>query len=133
MVWNDKGYGRSKGFSSTVFASCTFDNIVVLILFGICKTIAFKDELEEKGLSGQHKNNAWAIGGIFVHVISGLIGGVSMGLIGSIFRLFENKPFCIYFKAAYCIITAIGFIIASELSTFKNANFIACLSFGYTS
>ena len=50
MVWNDKGYGKAKGVSSTLFASCTFDNIVCLILFGICKTVAFKEELEEKGL-----------------------------------------------------------------------------------
>lgn len=68
-----------------------------------------------------------------MHVISGMIAGVTMGLIGWIFRLFEHNSYCIYLKAAYCIIMAIGFIIASELSTFKNANFIACLSFGYTS
>ena len=29
MVWNDKGYGKSKGMSSTLLASCTFDNIIV--------------------------------------------------------------------------------------------------------
>jgi len=55
-----------------------------------------------------------------------------MGLFGWILRLFEHKNICIYLKAAYCVILAIGFIIASEISTFKNANFIACLSFGYT-
>ena len=30
------------------------------------------------------------------------------------------------------MLTGIGLVIASELSTFKNAKFIACLSFGYT-
>ena len=35
-------------------------------------------------------------------------------------------------KCAFAMLTAIGLVIASELSTFKNAKYIACLSFGYT-
>jgi hypothetical protein len=37
MKWNDLGWGRSKGIASTCIASCTFDNIIALIAFGICK------------------------------------------------------------------------------------------------
>jgi hypothetical protein len=42
MRWNELGYGRSKGIAGSLIASCTFDNIVCLILFGVCKTIAFE-------------------------------------------------------------------------------------------
>ena len=114
-----------------MIASCTFDNITGLILYGVCKTIAFQFAAEAKGHEG-HKNPAWAIGSIFVHNIAGVIAGVIMGLIGWIFKKIEDKSFSIYLKCAYSIIVAIGLIIASELSTFTNAKFIACLSFGYT-
>jgi hypothetical protein len=42
MRWNELGYGRSKGIAGSLIASCTFDNIACLILFGVCKTIAFE-------------------------------------------------------------------------------------------
>lgn len=36
---NDLGYGREKGIASSLIASCTFDNIIALVCFGICRTI----------------------------------------------------------------------------------------------
>ena len=42
MKWNELGYGRSKGIAGSLIASCTFDNITGIILFGVCKTIAFE-------------------------------------------------------------------------------------------
>lgn len=44
MKWNELGYGRSKGIASSLIAACTFDNISCLILYGVCKTIAFEYE-----------------------------------------------------------------------------------------
>jgi hypothetical protein len=44
---------------------------------------------------------------------------------------FSHKSYCIYLKCAYAMLTGLGLFIASELSTFKNAKFIACLTFGY--
>jgi len=54
-----------------------------------------------------------------------------MGLIGWFFKFIQHKSYCIYLKCAYAMLTGIGLVIASELSTFTNAKFIACLSFGY--
>jgi Kef-type K+ transport system membrane component KefB len=42
MRWNEAGYGRSKGIAGSLIASCTFDNITCLILFGVCKTFAWE-------------------------------------------------------------------------------------------
>lgn len=35
-------------------------------------------------------------------------------------------------KAIYCTVVSIAFVIASDLTSFHDAKFIACLSFGYT-
>ena len=131
MKWDSLGYGKSKGIASSITASSTFDNIACLILYGICKTITFQYAAEIKG-NQQHTNPAWAIGSIFVHNVAGIIAGVIMGLLGWFFKFIDNKPYSINLKAAYALVVAVGLIIASELSTFTNAKFIACLSFGYT-
>jgi hypothetical protein len=55
-----------------------------------------------------------------------------MGLAGWLFKYIENKSYSINLKCAYALLISIGLIIASEESTFKNAKYIACLSFGYT-
>jgi NhaP-type Na+/H+ or K+/H+ antiporter len=132
MRWDSEGYGRSKGIAGSLIAACTFDNISCLILYGICKTVSFQYAAEVKGFK-DHENPAWAIGSIFVHNVAGIIAGVIMGLVGWLFKFIDHKPFTINLKAAYTIFVAIGLIIASEMSHFKNAKYIACLSFGYTS
>ncbi len=124
------GYGRSKGISGSLIASCTFDNIICLILFGVCKTIAFQYAADNKG-GDQHKNFAWEISSIFVHNVAGVIAGIIMGCVAWLFKFIDHWKSCIYLKATYCIIVGIGFIIVSEFSTFKNAKYIACLTFGY--
>lgn len=42
LRWDALGYGKDKGIVGTLIASCTFDNIANIILFNICKTIAFE-------------------------------------------------------------------------------------------
>jgi hypothetical protein len=37
----EKGYGKEKGVISTLIAAGTFDNIICILCFGICKTIAY--------------------------------------------------------------------------------------------
>ena len=131
MRWDNEGYGRSKGIAGSLIAACTFDNITCLILFGVCKTIAFQYAAETRG-SHSHSNPAWAIGSIFVHNLAGIAGGVILGLAGWFFKFCEKWSMQIYFKCAFGILGAIGLIIAAELSTMKNGKYIACLSFGYT-
>jgi hypothetical protein len=132
MKWNELGYGRSKGIAGSLIASCTFDNIICLILFGICKTVSFEYAAIEKHLVSKNKNIAWSISSIFVHNIAGVIAGIIMGLLGWFFKFIQHKSYCLNLKCAFAIVTAISLIIAAELSTFKNAKYIACLSFGYT-
>ena len=38
---NDMGFGREKGIAMTIIASCIFDNIFNLLMFGIMKTVTF--------------------------------------------------------------------------------------------
>ena len=40
MSLNDRGYGKSKNIAGTLIAAGTFDDIICIICFGICKTIA---------------------------------------------------------------------------------------------
>lgn len=132
MRWDSLGYGRSKGIAGSLIASCTFDNIACLILFGVCKTIAFEYATENKGLKSSNTNFAWNMSAIFVHNIVGAIIGVIMGLFGWFFKYLLKYSWCIKAKCVYCMTIGITFIIASELSTFKNSKYIACLAFGYT-
>jgi hypothetical protein len=86
MKWNEQGYGRSKGISSSLIAACTFDNIVCLILFGVCKTIAFEYEKQKHGKESSQSTFAWNMSSIFVHNLAGIIAGVIMGLLGWLFK-----------------------------------------------
>jgi hypothetical protein len=38
---NDRGYGRKNGLCTSLIASGTFDDIICIIVFGICKTIGY--------------------------------------------------------------------------------------------
>lgn len=68
---------------------------------------------------------------IFVQNAAGIIVGAAMGFLGYFFKYIQTWKYCINLKCAYCLIMSIAFIVASELSTFKNAKYIACLTFGY--
>jgi hypothetical protein len=84
MRWNEAGWGRSKGIAGSLIASCTFDNIIALICFGICKSIIFDYAARARGEASQ--NMALSIGMLFVHNVAGLIAGVIMGLLGWFFK-----------------------------------------------
>jgi solute carrier family 9B (sodium/hydrogen exchanger), member 1/2 len=40
MKLNDSGYGRKKNIAGTLIAAGTFDDILCIIIFSICKTIS---------------------------------------------------------------------------------------------
>jgi Kef-type K+ transport system membrane component KefB len=50
MKWNEQGYGVAKGIAPSLIAACTFDNIICLIMFGVCKTVTFEHAAEIKNL-----------------------------------------------------------------------------------
>lgn len=81
MSLNDRGYGREKNFAGTLIASGTFDDIICIICFGICKAIA----LNSAGLS-EGKSMGLEIGTIFIEDFVSLAVGVSLGLISWAFK-----------------------------------------------
>ncbi len=132
VKWNDQGYGRSKGITSSLIAACTFDNIICLILFGICKTVAFEYAAERKHLVSKNSNVAWSIGKIFVHNLAGVALGFFLGSFGWVLKCIKHKIICLWIKCIYCIISAIIIVVAAELTHYTNGKYIACLTLGYT-
>jgi len=130
LRWDALGYGKDKGIIGTLIASCTFDNIANIILFNICKTIAF-EYAEQKNHETHIVKESWEIGLIFIQNLAGLVGGVFLGLFSWLFTFLEKKSYCMYLKCAFAMTGAIGLIIASETTHYKNAKYIGCLSFGY--
>jgi Kef-type K+ transport system membrane component KefB len=57
----ERGYGKEKGVVSSLIAAGTFDDIVCIILFGVCKTIAYN----EYGMSSG-QSMGLAIGMLFI-------------------------------------------------------------------
>lgn len=43
LALNDKGYGKSKGIPGTMIAASTFENILAIVCFGICRAITFNN------------------------------------------------------------------------------------------
>lgn len=43
MSLNERGYGKSKNIAGTLIVSGTFDDIICIICFGICKTIVLNE------------------------------------------------------------------------------------------
>ena len=39
---NDRGYGKKSGIPTSLIAAGTFDDIICIICFGICKTVAYQ-------------------------------------------------------------------------------------------
>ena len=125
---NERGYGREKGVISSLIAAGTFDNIICIICFGICKTVAYSNYDMTTG-----RSLGLSIGILFLENLAGLAVGIFMALLGVVFNKLPQTTLTMHLKMWYCIACAIGFVIAGEKSTFTNAKYIAGLSFGYTS
>jgi len=106
---NDKGYGKEKGIISSLIAAGTFDDIICIICFGICKTIAYNDE----NLSSD-KTLEVAIYILILENIAGLVVGFVMAMIGSFFKLLPKHWVTMHLKMWYCILCAIAFVNAGE-------------------
>ena len=132
LKWDEQGYGRSKGMAASLIAGCTFDNIVCLILFGICKTVAFEHAAENKHLVSKNSNVAWSIGKIFVHNIAGVGLGIVLGSFGWALKCIKHKMIGLWIKCIYCVISAIIIVVAAELTHYTNGKYIACLTLGYS-
>jgi solute carrier family 9B (sodium/hydrogen exchanger), member 1/2 len=70
-----KGYGVERGVCGSLIAAGTFDDIVCIILFGVCKTVGYN----EYGMSSG-KSMDEAIGMLFTEFFIGLAVGIVMGL-----------------------------------------------------
>ena len=124
----EKGYGKEKGIISSLIAAGTFDDIICIICFGICKTIAYNDEH-----MNSDKTMEVAIYILVLENIAGLIAGFIMAMIGSFFKLLPKHWVTMHLKMWYCIGCAILFVNAGEESKWTNSKYIASLTFGYCS
>lgn len=127
MSLNDRGYGRKKNIAGTLIAAGTFDDIVCIICFSICKTIVLSDAGFNSGQS-----MGFAIGMLFVSFIVALVVGVAMGLFGWFFNFIKNPTIRIYAKLGFCVFGAISFVIIEEYAGTKDTKYMAALFFGYT-
>lgn len=127
MSLNEKGYGKKKRIASTLIAAGTFDDIIAIICFGICKTIL----LNEAGFDGG-KSFGLSIGLLFVGNVVGLLIGIAMGLMGWVFTKISNPTVRIYAKFIYCAVGAMVLVIIEEYAYTKDCKYIAALFFGYT-
>jgi solute carrier family 9B (sodium/hydrogen exchanger), member 1/2 len=81
-----RGFGVEKGICSSLIAAGTFDDIICIILFSICKAVA----LSEHGMTSA-KNKSLAIGQVFLENLIGLAVGIFMGLVGKVFNYIPNS------------------------------------------
>jgi NhaP-type Na+/H+ or K+/H+ antiporter len=128
MSLNDRGYGRSKNIAGILIAAGTFDDIICIICFGICKTVA----LLNGGFSGD-SSMGLEIGRLFIDNLIGLAIGVILGLAGWLLKYVKSKELRMYLKLAWCVIIAMCMVIIEEVAHGHDAKYIASLSFGYTS
>lgn len=70
---------------------------------------------------------------IILEIVTGLGVGIIFGLLGWLFKFIKHLKYTIWFKAVYCLSMAIGVVLASDLTGFKGAKYIASLTFGYVS
>ncbi|CDW72201.1 mitochondrial sodium hydrogen exchanger 9b2 [Stylonychia lemnae] len=124
----EKGYGKEKGVISTLIAAGTFDNIICILCFGICKTIAYSHHSMTTG-----KSLSQYIVFLFFENLIGFIAGFCLAMVGIVFNKMEHKPLTVNLKMWYCIFCAIFFVVVGEETGFANSKFIASLTFGYCS
>ena len=89
-----------------MIAAATFDDIICIICFGICKTIAYTEYEMNLGTTV-----GLAIGYLFIQNIVGLGAGIILGIFGWFFKFIPRKSFRIYSKFVYCVACAIGFVL----------------------
>lgn len=127
MSLNDRGFGKKKNVAGVLIASGTFDDIVCIICFGICKTIA----LNEGGFSAG-SSMSWGIGVLFIEEIVALAIGVTLGLGGWILNKLKNPTLRINMKLVYCVIICMVLVIIEDKAKSHDAKYLGALSFGYT-
>ena len=128
MGLDARGYGRSKGIASSLIAAGTFDDILCIVLFGLCETLAFAG----KGGSKKNENAGKEVGMIILEVVTGFGIGILFGLAGWFFKYLDHLSYVLWLKCGWCVAFAIATILASTKSGFTESKFICALFFGYT-
>ena len=123
----ERGYGHEKGINAALIAAGTFDDILCIIFFQICKAVAFSDY---NMLSGQPMSQA--VGMVFLENAVGLVVGLVMGVIGLVFNKVPHPTLQMHLKMWYCIGLAIAYInLGTTYSSFSDTKYIASLTTGY--
>lgn len=123
-----QGYGRKKGIPNGLIAAGTSDGILCIVMYGIFSALAF---FQTNGEGHEGETLGHKIGMIFLEIAGGLIVGVVTGLMGWLFKFTQTWKFSHLLKAAYILILAIGFTIASSITGFKGSKYIASIICGY--
>jgi NhaP-type Na+/H+ or K+/H+ antiporter len=98
------GYGHTRGVINSLITAGTFDDIICIIIFGICKTVVYK---HYGLLAGTVSAN---IGKLFLENFAGLMVGILLGLLGVIIKADKQM----YLKSLYCIVCAVSFVLIGE-------------------
>ena len=70
---------------------------------------------------------------IILEIVVGLAIGIGFGFLSYLFKYISVWKSQLWLKAIWCISVAIGFVLAADLTGFKEAKYIASLFFGYVS
>jgi uncharacterized protein YacL len=126
----EQGYGKKKGIPASLIASGTFDDILCIVLNGLCVQFAFT---KIDAITGEPKESALEdVGFIFLEIGIGVVGGVVAALITFPLRYIKEHPACVWIKFVYCALLIVLFPALADASGFTHSKFIAALFFGYT-
>lgn len=70
---------------------------------------------------------------IILEIVVGLGVGIGFGFLSYFFKHINSWKSQLWLKALWCISIAIAFVLAADLTGFKEAKYIAALFFGYVS
>jgi hypothetical protein len=104
----------------------TYEDILSIILFGVCSNIAFSAVIENGESPGI------AVGWTILEIVTGLGIGIVFGLFSKVFNLITHPTARIWSKFLYCCVCAIAVVIGDTVSGWSNAKFVGTLFFGYT-
>ena len=123
------GYGRNKGIPLMLVAAGTFEDIIAIVINGICQKIAFQAVFD--GASGEGASIFAVALSIIGEVVMGFVVGMLLGAIGYTLNWINHPITRTRVKFFYCILISILFPVVANLTHYTESKYIGCLFFGY--
>lgn len=127
ISFNERGYGVKKKMASTLIAAGTFEDIIAIVCFSICKTFA----LHNGGFSGDN-HIGWVVAKLFLQNIVSFAFGVGLGLLSWLFKFIPDQDWRLTAKFIWLMSVALGLTLLEWKIHTTEAKYIAALFFGYT-